>query len=96
MIKFTEQDNNKQFISIEIKSNETDIIRDLIYILKSTYPALQQSNIIFDDSEILIEIDNNINYGFSLNELKEYIKTVAAATVTHFCVDLTEPSQRYY
>ncbi len=94
MIKFTEQDNNKQFISIEIKDNTpTETISEN---LKNKYPALQQANIIFDDSEILIEIDNNINYGFSLNELREYIKTNAAATVTHFSVDTDEPTQRYY
>ncbi len=94
MIKFTEKDNNKQFISIELKDNtSTEMI---IENLKKTYEALQQANIIFDDSEILIEINNNINYGFSLNELREYIKTNAAATVTHFSVDTDEPTQRYY
>lgn len=93
MIKFTEQDN-KQFISIEVKDNTpTETINEN---LKNTYAALQQANIIFDNSEIIIEIDNNINYGFSLNELREYINTVAAATVTHFCVDTDEPTQRYY
>lgn len=94
MIKFTEQDNNKQFISIEIKDNKsTKIISEN---LKKTYVALQQANIIYDTSEIIIEIDNNIDFGFSLNELREHIKTVAAATVTHFCVDTDEPTQRYY
>lgn len=93
MIKFTEQDNNKQFISIAVKDNTpTETINEN---LKNKYAALQQANIIFDDSEILIKIDNNINYGFSLNELREYIKTVAAATVTHFSVDKDEPTQRY-
>lgn len=99
MIKFTEKDNNKQFIAIEIKSNEIDKISDsavIVYSLKKAYSALQQANIIFDDTEILIEIDNNINYGFSLNELKEYIKTITAATITHFSVDTEELAQRYY
>lgn len=94
MIKFTEQDNNKQFISIEIKDNTpTEAISEN---LKKTYEALQQANIICDTSEIIIEIDNNIDFGFSLNELREYIKTIAAATVTHFCVDTDEPTQRYH
>ncbi len=93
MIKFTEKDNNKQFISIELKDNtSTEIISEN---LKKTYESLQQANIIYDTSEIIIEIDNNINYGFSLNELREHIKTVAAATVTHFAVDIEEPTQRY-
>lgn len=94
MIKFTEQDNNRQFISIEIKDNTpTETISEN---LKKTYEALQQANIVFDGSEILIEIDNSINYGFSLNELREHIKTIAAATVIHFSVDTDKPTQRYY
>lgn len=94
MIKFTEQDNNKQFISIEVKDNTpTETITEN---LKNTYAALQQANIFFDNSEIIIEIDNNISYGFSLNELKQHIETIAAATVTHFSVDTDEPTQRYY
>ena len=94
MIEFTDKDNNKQFIAIELKDNTaTEII---IENLKNTYESLQQANIICDTSEIIIEIDNSINYGFSLNELREHIKTVAAVTVTHFCVDTDEPTQRYY
>lgn len=94
MIKFTEKDNNKQFVAIELKDNTAaEIISEN---LKKTYEALQQANIICDTSEIIIEIDNNIDFGFSLNELREYIKTIAAATVTHFCVDTDEPTQRYH
>ncbi len=94
MIKFTENDNNKQFIAIELKDNTAAEI--IIENLKNTYESLQQANIICDTSEIIIEIDNSINYGFSLNELREHIKTVAGVTVTHFCVDTDEPTQRYY
>lgn len=57
--------------------------------------ALQKANIILDDSEIIIEIDNEIDYGFSLNELRKHIKSITTANVTHFCVDMNEPSQRY-
>lgn len=94
MIKFTEKDNNKQFISIKLKDNtSTEIISEN---LKKIYKALQQASIICDTSEIIIEIDNNIDFGFSLNELREHIKTVAAATITHFSVDTDKPTQRYY
>jgi len=93
MIKFTNKDNNKQFISIEVKDSKTTAT--ICESLKEKFTALQHANIIFDDSEILIEIDNNINYGFSLNELREYMKTIAAANVTHFSVDTDEPTQRY-
>lgn len=93
MIKFTEKDNNKQFISIVVKDGKaTATINES---LKEKFPALQQANIIFDDAEILIEIDNNIKYGFSLNQLREYIGTITAADVTTFCVDTDEPEQRY-
>lgn len=94
MIKFTEKDNNKQFISIKV--NDDTPTKTILNSLKNTYSALQQANIIFDESEILIEIDNNINYGFSLNELRAYIKTITTATITHFSVDTDEPTQRDY
>ena len=94
MIKFTEKDNNKQFISIESKDSALNKI--IIKNLTNTYSALQQANIVLDDSEILIEIDNNINYGFSLNELREHLKNIAPATIKHFIVDTDEPNQRYY
>lgn len=94
MIKFTNEDNNRQFIEITIKDNTPT--GTIIENIKNTYSALQQANIIFDNSEIIIEIFNNFNYGFSLNELREYIKTITTATITHFSVDTDEPNQRYY
>ena len=93
MIKFSNKDNDRQLIEITIKGNTPT--GTIIENIKNTYSALQQANTIFDDSEILIEIDN-VDYGFSLNELREYIKTFAAAAVTHFSVDTDEPNQRYY
>ena len=89
MIKFTNEDNNRQFIEITIKDNTPT--GTIIENIKNTYSALQQANIIFDNSEIIIEIFNNFNYGFSLNELREYIKTITTATITHFSVDTDEP-----
>ena len=94
MIKFTNEDNNRQFIEITIKDNTPT--GTIIENIKNTYSALQQANIIFDNSEIIIEIFNNFNYGFSLNELREYIKTITTATITLFSVDTDEPNQRYY
>lgn len=93
MMKFTEKDNNKQFISIAVKDGKsTATINES---LKEKYPALQHANIILDCSEILIEIDNAINFGFSLNQLREYIGTITAADVTTFSVDTDEPTQRF-
>lgn len=93
MIKFTEQDNDRQFISIKV--NDDTPTKTIFENIKNTYSALQQANTIFDESEILIEIDNSVDYGFSLNELREYIKTITTATITHFSVDTDEPNQRY-
>lgn len=96
MIKFTEKDNNKQFISIVVQGSTPNGI--IIEHIMNTYSALQQANTISDNSEILIELNNNINYGFSLNELREYLKTITDADVlvTHFSVDTDEANQRYY
>ncbi len=94
MIKFTEKDNNKQFISINTDENTNiDII---VQEIRKQYPSLKQLHIIFDEAEILIPLETGFPYGFSLNELREYIKPIAAATVTHFSVDTEEPTQRYY
>lgn len=94
MIKFTNKDDNKQFISITVSDNTPT--KALCENIKEIYSSLQQANIIYDDSEIVIELDNSINYGFSLSDLREHIKTVAAATVSHFSVDINKPTQRYY
>lgn len=95
MIKFTEKDNGKQFIGIEVKEGKpTNTIIECLRLTKK-FESLNQANIIFDESEILIEIDNNINYGFSLNELREFIELMATANITTFEVDTDELTQRY-
>lgn len=94
MITFTNKDDNKQFISIN--ANENTNIDTIVNEMKKQYPSLKQLHIIFNEAEILIPLETGFPYGFSLNELREYIKPIAAATVTHFCVDMDEPTQRYY
>lgn len=95
MITFKHDDDNKQFISIIVCSEGTNI-NSLIEQIKSHYPTLNGLHILFDDSEVLIPLTTGYNYNFSLNELREYIKPIAAATVTHFAVDMDKTTQRYY
>lgn len=80
MITFTQTHNNKQFILINTDRNTNiDII---IKELKKQYPSLKQLHIVFDEAEIIIEINDNCEYGFSLNELREFIKPIAVAKVS--------------
>lgn len=90
MITFTKKDNGRQFISIKV--DDTLRVKEE---LQSKYPVLKQANIVLDEVEILIEIEDSIQFGFSLNELRAYINSIAPAHITHFTVDVDEPAQRY-
>lgn len=92
MIEFKNTDDNKQFISILI-IDETPIQKVYDYI-NNIYPSLKIGFYAMDDEEIIFNLTNNINYGFSLNELREIVKQKAKAIITHFCVDIEEPKQR--
>lgn len=101
MIKFTTVDDNKQFISIIVNDN-TPIQNIYNYIVELYSPVKDVFNKM-DSNEILLNLlsseeqkKNKFTYGFSLNELKKAINNIACCTVTHFCVDLAEPSQRCY
>ena len=101
MIKFTKADDNKQFISIIVNGNKP--IQDVYNYIVNLYPIVKNIFYKMDSSEILLNLlsidaqrQNNFTYGFSLNQLRQSINKIARCTVTHFSVDLTEPSQRYY
>lgn len=95
MIKFTNEYDDQQFISIALNNPEEVNVDYLIRRIKADYPGIKALHIIFDESEVLIPLVNDCNYGFSLNQLREYLKPIAAATVSHFCVDIDEPTQRF-
>lgn len=102
MIRFTKADDNKQFISIIVNDNNTSIQNVYNYIAV-LYPSIKNVFYKMDNDEILFDLlsgneqeKNNFTYGFSLNQLKQTINHIACCSVTHFCVDLAEPSQRYY
>lgn len=90
MITFTTKDNGRQFISIKV--NDTLQIKEQ---LQNKYPVLKKANVFLDEVEILIEIEDSFEFGFSLNELKAYINSITPAHITHFTVDVNEPTQRY-
>ncbi len=93
MIKFTSNEDNKQYISIISRKTPTDIILDKAIKL---YPEIAKGFYKADKSEILLNLDNSIDYGFSLNELRETLNKIADdIIVSHFCVDIDEPTQRY-
>ena len=101
MIKFTKSDDNKQFISIIVNDNTP--IQSVYNYIVSLYPSVKTIFHRIDNNEILLNLlssdeqkKNNFVYGFSLNQLKETVNNIACCVVTHFSVDLAEPSQRYY
>ena len=91
MIKFTEAENNKQFISI---SNFNIPTEKLISILTKEKPNIIEGIYQIDEVEILLALEN-VTYGFSLNELRRIINNYTPAIVYCFCVDLNLKSQRY-
>lgn len=86
MITFTKKDDNKQFISIA--GDENTDTNYLISELKKQLPTLSGLTIITDEAKILIPVEENYNYGFSLNELREAVKPMAKAVISHFSVDV--------
>ena len=93
MIKFNQSDDNKQFISILVlDKTPTQKVYDYI---NNFYNSINISFYKMDNEEILLNLRNDIKYGFSLNKLRKSISKIADATVKHFCVDLAQPSQRY-
>lgn len=92
MIKFNLTDDNKQFISISIKDGTpSNIVANYI---TDYYPSVGKICKL-DEDEILIPLKNNINYGFSLNELRANVAEIAKVDIYNFCVDVRIKSQRY-
>lgn len=89
---FNLTDDNKQYISITIKDGaSTNKVADHII---GKIPVIEKISK-YDSDEILIQLENNIDYGFSLNELRKKIAEIAKADIYIFCVDINMKSQRY-
>lgn len=93
MIKFNKNEDNKQFISIGVEDG-TDTKKVFNYI-SGVYPTIKENLHRMDKDEILLKLENNMHYGFSLNGLRSTVAEVAKANVYTFCVDIDEPTQRY-
>ncbi len=92
MITFTKKEDNKQYVSISVSDN-TNPKRILNYIC-CCYSTIDKNICIFDSDEILLPLENNINYDFSLNDLRKTVSDIAEANISHFCVDLNLLNQR--
>ena len=93
MIKFNKNEDNKQFISISITDGiETTKVFNYIF---ARYPTIKENLHKMDNDEILLNLENDVHYGFSLNALRLTVAEVAKANVYTFCVDIDEPTQRY-
>lgn len=95
MTKFNKSDENEQFVSILVKDG-TNTGKLFNHICKQ-HPTAKAHLQGMDENEILLELPDSgcSHYDFSLNELRNTTLKMAIATITHFCVDLDEPSQRY-
>ena len=95
MIKFTKADDDRQFIAIAINDN-TPAQRVYNYI-KDLHISINGLPFAIDNDEIVIEILDNVHLNFSLNDLRLALKKISANIVVgHFCVDLSDKSQRVY
>lgn len=93
MIKFDKNEDNKQFISIII-TDGTEATKVFNYI-SARYPTIKENLHKMDNDEILLNLENDVHYGFSLNDLRLTVAEVAKANVYTFCVDMDEATQRY-
>ena len=87
MIRFSQADDNKQFISVKCAVAE-DVVIPLVYFGTHTRAA----NIRYSENELVVEIPES-GFGFPLRDLRAM---VPGATVSTFCVDLDLASQRCY
>ena len=82
MIRFSVNDDNKQFISI--KPLDSTTTSEIIKHLKKQLPTITDDDIFgFDEREILVNLYPAISthYGFSGDKLREVVKAIANAEV---------------
>lgn len=92
MLHFTEFEDNRQFISITIKDGTST--RKVLDFLEAFYPTIRTYLYTFDREEIALNLDNNIEYGFTLNQLRDVVNHIADAEVYTFAVDINKKDQR--
>lgn len=95
MIRFNRTDDNKQYVSIHIRDGKA--APDVFNYLRGLYLTINNLPCAMDNEEIIIEISGNSPIGFSLGDLRRTLKRISANIVVgHFCVDLSDKSQRVY
>lgn len=88
MKEFMATDENRQFIAI----SGGGMLSDVSDRLKAEFTTIR--SIIIEDDEILIEVTADVQFGFSLKDLREFLQDVAS--VRMFAVDTEKPGQRIY
>lgn len=94
MIEFSKKDENRQFISVHILSKVSP--SNFLAQLKTVFSSLSNANTLTDQEELLIEIPETNQLGFSLSEFRRIVASFTEATVKCFTVDVEEEDQRNY
>lgn len=96
MVKFSEKDRGKQFVSVHIPSDTSP--RFLFDQLRDDYLEVEEELMQYKDEELVIEVPS-CGLGFSMNNLRSFLRhrcDFPDAQLTMFSVDPDEPSQRWY
>lgn len=99
MIKFkpteSQFDKNgecREFLSIRVLDG-SDVAKVKEYICRE-YESIEESIYGMDDEEILIEVQDGVEYDFCFNQLVLTAAEVAESEVTWFLLDFNDPTQR--
>lgn len=91
MIKLNRWDDGKQYLCINI--TDGTMAADVYRILADVYPVLAESLRGLDNQQILVEICEDVYYGFSLRDLASNASAVCKATIYTFAVEEDEFGQ---
>ena len=96
MIKFSNADDNKQFVTI-IPNDDTGTNKIITHIIDK-HPTIAGNIYAYDAEEILLNLYNAAvsPYDFSLSELKNTVAEISAADVCPLVVDMETEEQRVY
>lgn len=96
MIKFSNADDNKQFVAI-IPNDDTGTNKIITHIIDK-HPTIAGNIHAYDAEEILLNLYNAAvsPYDFSLSKLKSTVAEISAADVCPLVVDMDIEEQRVY
>ena len=90
--QFDENGECREFLSIRILDG-TDVTKVKEHICHE-YENVEESIYDVDDDEILIELQDDIEYDFCFNQLVLTAAEAAESEVTWFLLDFNDPTQR--